>query len=436
LIGGAGDDTLISVSGNNTLDGGTHNSGGDWVYYNQKLVALNLNMNDIDGSGYATANFGSESDKLIRIENIRGTIQADFIGGNEQNNTLDAFMGDGNILIGSSGDDVLLGSTNGNDTFRAGILQANRSLIDGNDVNDTIDGKFGTNNTVDYSAYASGRTISIDMGALNGTDYSTVTVSDGTTDKIKNIQNITGGAGNDIIIGDAQNNILSGGAGNDTIKGVDGTNQLLGGAGNDTIYSGLGDDVINGGADNDTVSFEDATGNITVNLATTTAQIIGGGMGTDTITSVENVIGSSNDDSITGNSGINTLIGGAGDDKFVATNGSDTYYGGTFNGTTHTVAVGEYNRVDYANVAKVYVDLSDTSTDANGNVYAEALKSNSFANDGFASNIESTDRLYGIINLKGSSSYDTLIGDSQGNKRETRAENIKYWKLFCSPIFN
>jgi len=36
------------------------------------------------------------------------------------------------------------------------------------------------------------------------------------------------------------------------------------------------------------LSFEDATGNITVDLATTTAQIIGGGMGTDTITSVEN----------------------------------------------------------------------------------------------------------------------------------------------------
>jgi len=421
LIGGAGDDTLISVSGNNTLDGGTHGSGGDWVYYNQKLVALNLNMSNTDVNGYSTANFGLESDSLINIENIRGTIQADFIGGNDQNNTLDGYMGDGNTLVGSGGDDVLLGSTNGNDTFKAGILQANGTVLDGNDGNDTIDGKFGTNNTVDYGAYASSRTISIDMGVLNGTDYSTVTVSDGTTDKIKNIQNITGGAGADLIIGDAQNNILSGGAGNDTIKGVDGSNQLLGGAGDDTIYSGIGDDVINGEADGDTVNFEDASGAITVNLATTTAQAIGGGMGSDTITNVENVIGSSHDDSITGNSSVNTLIGAEGDDKFVATNGSDTYYGGTFDGTTHTVASGEYNRVDYANVAKVYVDLSDTSTDANGNAYAQAIKSNSLLNDGFAANIESTDNLYGIINIKGSSSYDTLIGDSQGNKLEGMA---------------
>ncbi|MDY0328392.1 MAG: hypothetical protein RBR07_09105, partial [Arcobacteraceae bacterium] len=382
-----------------------------------------LNMNDVDVNGYATADFGIESDQLIRIENVRGTIQSDFIGGNEQNNTLDAFMGDGNILVGSGGDDVLLGSSNGNDTFKAGILQASGTIIDGNDGNDTIDGKFGTNNTVDYTAYASSRTIFVDMGTLNGTDYSTVTVSDGTTDNIKNIQHITGGAGDDIIIGDLQNNILSGGAGNDTIKGVDGSNQLLGGAGDDTIFSGVGDDVINGGADNDTVNFQDASGVITVNLTTTTAQVIGGGLGTDTITNIENVIGSSYGDSITGNAGANILIGGAGDDKFVATDGSDTYYGGTFDGTTHTVAGGEYNRVDYANVAKVYVDLSDTTTDANGNVYAQALKSNSFLDDGFASNIESTDKLYGIINLKGSSSYDTLIGDSQGNKLEGMAGN-------------
>jgi Ca2+-binding RTX toxin-like protein len=126
----------------------------------------------------------------------------------------------------------------------------------------------------------------------------------------------TGGAGADTIIGNSQNNSLVGGAGNDIIKGLAGDNQLLGGAGNDTIYSGTGNDFIDGGEDNDTVSFEAATGDITVSLTTTTAQAVGGGMGTDTITSIENVIGSSHDDSITGNSGINTLIGGAGTDSY------------------------------------------------------------------------------------------------------------------------
>ncbi|MGJ0359846.1 hypothetical protein NG785_09320 [Aliarcobacter cryaerophilus] len=259
------------------------------------------------------------------------------------------------------------------------------------------------------------------MGALDGTGNSTVTISDGTTDKIKNIQNIIGGAGADTIIGNSQNNSLVGGAGNDIIKGLAGDNQLLGGAGNDTIYSGTGNDFIDGGEDNDTVSFEAATGDITVSLTTTTAQAVGGGMGTDTITNIENVIGSSHNDTISGNSGINTLIGGAGNDKFVATKGSDTYYGGILAGTTHTVANGESNSVDYSNASKVYVDLSSTTTDANGNNYSQALKSNSSTNDGFSSNIESTDSLYGIANIKGSSSFDTLIGNELSNTLEGMA---------------
>ena len=76
-------------------------------------------------------------------------MQADFIGGNNSNNILDAYMGDGNTLVGSGGDDTLLGSSNGNETYlKAGILQSDGSLIDGNDGNNTIDGKFGGNNTL------------------------------------------------------------------------------------------------------------------------------------------------------------------------------------------------------------------------------------------------------------------------------------------------
>ncbi len=164
LFGGSGNDTIISSGGNNIIDGGDHTTGiGDWVWYNQKLMALNINMNSTDINGYASANFGAESDKLINIENIKGTILADFIGGNNSNNILDAYMGDGNTLVGSGGDDTLLGSSNGNDIFKAGILLSDGTIVDGDDGNNLINGVGGTSNTVDYSAYASNRTIEVDL---------------------------------------------------------------------------------------------------------------------------------------------------------------------------------------------------------------------------------------------------------------------------------
>ena len=103
-------------------------------------MALNINMNSTDINGYASAYFGAESDKLINIENIKGTKLADFIGGNNSNNILDAYMGDGNTLVGSFGDDTLLGSSNGNDIFKAGILLSDGSIVDGDDGNNLING--------------------------------------------------------------------------------------------------------------------------------------------------------------------------------------------------------------------------------------------------------------------------------------------------------
>ena len=173
------------------------------------------------------------SDKLINIENIKGTTLADFIGGNNSNNILDAYMGDGNTLVGSGGDDTLLGSSNGNDIFKAGILQPDGSIVDGDDGNNLINGVGGTSNTVDYSAYASNRTIEVNLNLTNTVSKKLNGNSAyAKTDTITNITNITGGSGADTIIGSStQNNTLLGGAGNDTISGGGGKNYLDGGAG-------------------------------------------------------------------------------------------------------------------------------------------------------------------------------------------------------------
>ncbi|WP_185966231.1 retention module-containing protein [Ectopseudomonas mendocina] len=120
-------------------------------------------------------------------------------------------------------------------------------------------------------------------------------------------------------------NTLAGGSGNDVLIGGVGDDILNGGNGNDLLVGGAGDDTLNGGGGIDTASYIDATSGVTVSLASSAPQNTGGA-GTDTLSGIENLIGSNFGDMLTGNSGDNTLsalvgndilIGGAGNDTFV-----------------------------------------------------------------------------------------------------------------------
>ena len=59
---------------------------------------------------------------------------------------------------------------------------------------------------------------------------------------------ITGKAGNDVLAGAGNIDVLNGGPGNDWLYGYEGNDQLLGGPGNDLLLGGSGDDVLDGGA--------------------------------------------------------------------------------------------------------------------------------------------------------------------------------------------
>ena len=118
------------------------------------------------------------------------------------------------------------------------------------------------------------------------------------------IENAAGGSGNDVLLGNSANNVLTGNAGNDL---------LMGRAGNDTL---------NGGAGIDTASYANAARGVTVDLAKGTAR---GGDGSDTLISIENVVGSAFSDTLTGNGGANILDGGAGNDTLNGGAGVDTY---------------------------------------------------------------------------------------------------------------
>ena len=131
----------------------------------------------------------------------------------------------------------------------------------------------------------------------------------------------------DTIIGDDNDNLLIGGAGEDTLQGGKGDDLLMGQSGVDDISGGEGDDIIDGGAEGDTI--DGGPGTDTISYATSNRRVIvdlsqntgtGGDARGDELTSIENIIGSEFDDTLTGDDGPNEIFGGAGhpiESKFV-----------------------------------------------------------------------------------------------------------------------
>ncbi|QFS45448.1 calcium-binding protein [Nostoc sphaeroides] len=78
---------------------------------------------------------------------------------------------------------------------------------------------------------------------------------------INNTYNINGGAGNDALFGNLNNDFLQGDdffgvGGNDYLAGLDGNDYLTGLDGNDTLNGGDGTDTLSGGAGNDVFDFD------------------------------------------------------------------------------------------------------------------------------------------------------------------------------------
>ncbi|TNB90498.1 retention module-containing protein [Pseudomonas jessenii] len=143
---------------------------------------------------------------------------------------------------------------------------------------------------------------------------------------------LTGTAGDDILVAGTGNNILNGGDGNDVLTAGSGNNEMHGGAGNDLLYSGPGNDILDGGTGIDTVSYAHATAGVTVNLGLLGAQNTLGA-GTDTISNIENLVGSNFNDTLIGDNNNNVINGGLGNDILNGGGGDDLLIGGMGNNT-------------------------------------------------------------------------------------------------------
>ena len=119
---------------------------------------------------------------------------------------------------------------------------------------------------------------------------------------------------------------------------------MLGGDNNDVFTDIFGTDVMDGGFGLNRVDYSDYYGRIVVNLANQTGRqdaavwhedetgIYGSysfnNEGTDTLISIQDVVGTLFGDSITGNSGNNHLFGGSDNDTLSGGGGNDTLEGG------------------------------------------------------------------------------------------------------------
>ncbi len=95
------------------------------------------------------------------------------------------------------------------------------------------------------------------------------------------------------------------------------------------LASTPGNDILTGTiSTNDTVTYASATAAVTVSLNLATQQnTLGAGL--DTLTAIENLIGSDFNDRLTGNLQNNVLTGGAGNDILIGWTGADVLIGGT-----------------------------------------------------------------------------------------------------------
>ncbi|KQZ18043.1 heparin lyase I family protein [Caulobacter sp. Root1472] len=123
--------------------------------------------------------------------------------------------------------------------------------------------------------------------------------------------------------------IVSGTANADTLTSASKTDILHGGAGNDILVAANGAYELDGGAGVDTVSFKGVTSAMIVDLGVTTAQTTA--LGSMTFINIENLIGGSGADKLSGDDFANVLDGGAGHDFLYGRGGDDILHGGAGN---------------------------------------------------------------------------------------------------------
>ena len=248
LRGGRGNDTLWGGFGDDTLDGGRDDDtyqfvgvkqqGRDEVFdaegydtfdfqeslENIEIDLLNRQRQRVAGYGHkpvhpdATDDYTHLTIVAGDIERVIGGRGDDTIKGNHRDNYLEGGAGD-DVLVGRGGDDFYTFDTDSQ--LGTDRIEDSSGLYDG----------LSFHSTTDLSVY-------VDLRSQDAREIN----SNLNLQIIGTIENVNGGAQNDIIIGNSSVNLLRGGAGNDKLFGLERGDVLYGGAGTDELSGGIGSD--------------------------------------------------------------------------------------------------------------------------------------------------------------------------------------------------
>ena len=251
IAGGAGDDTITGGGGNDTFQSSGSGDGFDAITGGA-------------GTDTITATAANTTIGLRSLTTVEAITSGGFAGVTISGSTAADTLNFTGVTLtgitridGGAGNDIVTGSA-GNDTLVGGA------------GNDTLGGAAGVD-TADYSYLTTGFTLSLAVTTAQA-------VATGDSDTLSNIENLTGGSGNDTLTGTTADNVLSGGAGDD---------RLTGGLGNDTLNGGTGLDSAVFAGVSTTYSITTVNGVVRV---IDNAPSVDGNDGTDIITGIEQLI--------------------------------------------------------------------------------------------------------------------------------------------------
>jgi Ca2+-binding RTX toxin-like protein len=288
--------------------------------------------------------FGGEALSFYRLQLADGGQTADFRGA-----TADSFaVNTMPEVLGGRGDDIIYGRNEanrifiasgglGNDTFIGG---ASGSTFNGGGGNDKMTGGSSVSDTVSFAGATTKVTVDLSIIKAQNTGQG--------TDTITGFENASGGDHDDRLLGSSVKNVLSGGLGNDFLQG---------GAGADMLY---------GGGGLDTASYQGSKAGVMVTLGSFGFTVATGGDAQgDTGSQIENLLGSSKNDVLSGNTFANVLDGGAGKDKLTGDQGADDFMFDTaLNARTNVDTITDFEHgIDDISLSKKLFDVFGTKVD-------------------------------------------------------------------------
>jgi len=227
---------------------------------------------------------------------LKHTFSTPGLPASEENNKYSVMSYSANPDNGQNSDAMMLYDVFAlQDIWGAADYQTGNSSYTGSRT-DTVDAVWDTGGTDLFDASAKTGAVLLDLreGAFSTFgSYPDVVITYGTE-----IENATGGKGNDTITGNDLANHLIGRGGDDTIKGGEKKDNIQGGDGNDSLIGQNGIDILQGGRGKD---------------------VLKGGNGND------NLKGNQGWDTLRGGNGDDTLNGQLGNDKLFGNQGADRF---------------------------------------------------------------------------------------------------------------